>query len=251
MKPVALQLYTLREFTAKDMGDVLNKVANYGYVGVEFAGFGNLSVEEISKVLNDLGLIAVSAHVSLPTKENIEQIAKDAETIGYKRIISGFGPNDMKDVDGLKRCIDRFALAVELAESVGLSFGMHNHWWEFDREFEGKKPYDMILESVPKLFSELDIYWSSHAGVDTVEVIKKWADRVPLLHVKDGDLTDPPVHKPVGSGKVKTRDIILSANSDVLEWLIVELDTSDMDMFQAVKMSIDWLVENGLGKRKD
>ena len=37
--PVAIQLYSLRDETEKDFMGVLEKVAEIGYKGVEFAGY--------------------------------------------------------------------------------------------------------------------------------------------------------------------------------------------------------------------
>ena len=67
-------------------------------------------------------------------------------------------------------------------------------------------------------------------------------------HVKDGDLTEPPVHKAVGDGKVPTEDIINAADSSQLEWLIVELDSCETDMTEAVAKSVKFLASTGLGK---
>ena len=46
--PIGLQLYTLREDTAKDFAGTLQKVAAIGYGSVELAGYGDLSVRELS-----------------------------------------------------------------------------------------------------------------------------------------------------------------------------------------------------------
>ena len=40
---VALQLYTVRDETQRDFAGTLRRVAQIGYPGVEFAGYGNLT----------------------------------------------------------------------------------------------------------------------------------------------------------------------------------------------------------------
>ena len=52
---VGLQLYTLRKMAADNFVDMLQKVAAIGYQGVEFAGYGGLSINELKNVLNELG----------------------------------------------------------------------------------------------------------------------------------------------------------------------------------------------------
>ena len=54
--PVALQLYTVRDETAKDFAGTMRKVAQMGYAGVEFAGTGGLSVEAMRELLEETGL---------------------------------------------------------------------------------------------------------------------------------------------------------------------------------------------------
>lgn len=248
VKPISVQLYSVREAAGKDFPGTLRRIAEMGYAGVEFAGLHGHSAKEIARIVKDLGMVSSSAHVGMPTKENIDQLVDDARTLGYKFLVTGFGPDDMKTEDGIKACIEKFARAAETVKPHGLTLTMHNHWWEFDRTFGGKTPYEMILAAVPDMASELDIYWSTHGGADTPQVVRTWGKRIPLLHVKDGDLTEKKVHKAVGDGKVPIKTIVEAADEKVLEWLVVELDACDTDMFEAVAKSYQWLVRSGLGK---
>ncbi|NLX07178.1 MAG: sugar phosphate isomerase/epimerase [Phycisphaerae bacterium] len=249
-KPISLQLYSVREEAAKDFPGVLKRVAAMGYVGVEYAGLHGLSAKEVAKIVGDLGLKSSSAHVGLPTRQTIDQMAADAGALGYTHLIGGFGPDDMKTEDSVRACAAKLAEGADLAKSVGLKFGMHNHWWEFDRQFGGQTPYEIILSEAPNLFSELDIYWCCHGGADSIGVTRQWASRIPLLHIKDGDLTNPPVHKAVGEGKVPVRATVEAADPKVLEWLIVELDNCATDMMEAVAKSVRFLGESGIGRAR-
>src|SRR5258708_35178380 len=66
---VALQMYTVRDETARDFVGTLRRVAEMGYTAVEFAGYGGLSSTEMNKVLKELGLKAISTHVGLAALE--------------------------------------------------------------------------------------------------------------------------------------------------------------------------------------
>ncbi len=249
-KPIGLQLYSLREQAAKDFPSVLEQVAKMGYVGVEYAGLYGYSAKEIAKIINDLGLQSCSAHSPMPTKENISQLVDDAEILGYKYIVTGLGSDNMKTLDDVKRSADMFAEGTQIAKQAGLKLCMHNHEWEFDKQFEGKMPYEIIMEAVPELLSELDIYWVSHAKVNAIDITKQWNNRIPLLHVKDGELKSDRVHTALGEGKVPIKEIIESADEETLEWLIVELDACNTDMTEAVAKSANWLAEIGLGIKR-
>lgn len=249
-KPMSVQLYSVRQAATADFFGVLKQIADMGYVGVEFAGLHGKPAQEVARVLKDLGLVASSAHVPMLTRENIGQLADDMGILGNKRIISGFGPKDMETEDGAKACAARFAAACELATQAGLSMGMHNHWWEFDRAFGGKTPFQIIMEGAPSLFSELDIYWSTKGGADTPAVIRAWAKRMPLLHIKDGDLEPDNMHKAAGDGKINIRAAIEAADPAVLDWVVVELDNCKTNMFEAVRKSCQYLAGQGLGRAR-
>ena len=57
MKPISLQLYTLREDSQKDFKTVLEQVAAIGFKGVEPAGLYGMTPREFRTHVNDLGMI--------------------------------------------------------------------------------------------------------------------------------------------------------------------------------------------------
>lgn len=245
-KPLSIQLYTLREAAQKDFPAVLRMLAETGYKGVEFAGLHGHSAPEIRTLLDNLGLQVSSSHVALPTPENIQQLVDTEGALGNTRLISGFGPNDFQNEDDCKRSAEKFQQAAVLAKQHGATFGMHNHWWEFDTVGNNKLVYDYLLEAAPKMFSELDVYWAAYAGQNAAEVVAVHKSRLPLLHIKDGTLEKDQPHVAVGSGKLDIPAIIGAADPDVLEWLIVELDACATDMAEAVRQSYTYLTTQGL-----
>ena len=54
MKPIGVQLYSLREKVGYDFVSVLKRVADIGYKYVEPAGLWNVRPSEFKKVLDDL-----------------------------------------------------------------------------------------------------------------------------------------------------------------------------------------------------
>jgi sugar phosphate isomerase/epimerase len=240
LKPIAIQLYTVREAAEQDFPAVLRRVAEIGYKGVEFAGLHGHKPSEITAIVNELGLQVVSSHTSLPTSDNYQQIVDTETALGNKRIISGFGPEQFSSADGCKQAIDQFNEAVDLLKPYGLTFGMHNHWWEF-QTIGGNYIYDVIMKEAPGIFSELDVYWTAYAKADPVEIVSRYKSRLPLLHIKDGTLKENAPHTAIGDGVLNIPAIINAADPNVLEWLIAELDEYDGDMFDAIKRSYDFL----------
>ena len=248
MKPISLQLYTIRHAAADDFFGVLKKVAEIGYKGVEFAGLQNYSPSDVRKVLDDLGLVASSSHVGVPLAENVNETVDVAKALGYDLVISGAGPDDFKTVDRIKAKAEAFQTGAGLLQSYGLRMGYHNHWWELD-EVGGRLGYEIFMEQAPDVFSEMDTYWACNFGrVDVPALVAKHAPRLPILHLKDGPLVRGEPHTAVGGGKMDVPALVNAADPNVLEWLIVELDDCATDMMQAVRDSYEYLTSHGLAE---
>jgi sugar phosphate isomerase/epimerase len=244
MKPIALQLYTVRESAAADFPAVLKRVAAIGYRGVEFAGLHGLAPAEVKRIIDDLGLEVPSAHMALPTKENAQQLIDECRTLEAPKLVTGPG-GPIDTLDHILACAEKLNAAVDALAGTGIAFGLHNHWAEFE-EVEGRLPEDVLLESVPGLFAQIDVYWLTVGGPDPVATVARLKNRTPLLHLKDGPVEPKEPHTAVGQGKLDIPAIVKAADPNVLEWLIVELDSCATDMWEAVEQSYAYLVGNGL-----
>lgn len=245
-QPLAVQLYSVREQAKENFPAILKIIADIGYCGVEFAGFHGYDIKELSRCLQDLGLKAISNHVEMPTKETITQQSDEAGILGFNTLISGLRPEDMT-INLFDSSIEKFNLAATLAKMQGLRFCMHNHWWEFDNLIDGKPAFDNIMSRTLDMFSELDMYWANIAGAVPSQVLSKWQDRIPLLHIKDGFFTDRISHVAVGQGKMNFRTILTTDLCKKVEWFIVEIDNCETDVVEAIRQSYRFLVDNHLG----
>ena len=248
MKPISIQLYSLRERAAKDFAAVLKEVSDMGYVGVETAGLQGRSAGDVRRMLDDLGLVCSSAHVGLPTRETLNEAVDTAGALGSRYLISGAGGSEFSSLDKIRAVAARFEEAAQRLKPHGLRMGYHNHWWEFDL-VEGRYGYEWFFEACPSVFSQLDVYWACNFGkVDTPAVVRNHARNLPLLHVKDGPLVKDQPHVAVGSGKVDVAAIVKAADESVLEWVVVELDACATDMTEAVRASYAYLVKQGMAR---
>jgi len=244
--PISIQLYTLRDEASKDFPAVLSLLSQTGYVGVEFAGLHGRKASEIAGLLVDLNIVGNSAHVPLPTKENIAELTDTYKTLGSTFLVSGFGPNDFKSPDAVKASAEKFQTAAEISADAGFKFGIHNHDWEFKKLDDGSLVYDVLLANAPAAFSELDVYWAKVGGYDPAAVVAANSSRLSLLHIKDGPAVRDQKMTAVGSGTLNIPSIIHAADPEVTKWLVVELDECGTDMVQAVKDSYTYLVGQGL-----
>ena len=247
--PVALQLYTLREELAEDFEGTLRKIAEIGYVGVEPAGFRGTTPGEAARLFKELELEVPSAHVPLPVGDQKEAILDEAELIGTKRIISGLGESDLSSEDAIRRSCEKFNQAQEAAASRGLRFGIHNHWWEFNKI--GKRYVFQIMQEylLPEIFFEVDTYWAQTAGADPAAAVAELGERAPLLHIKDGPAKKDVPMTAVGDGVLDFHKIV-EVGGEHIRWMIVELDACTTDMLEAVQKSYTYLIREGLARGK-
>lgn len=247
IRPIALQLYTLREAMAADWEGILEKIATVGYAGVETAGFTYASDREAKAKFDQLGLQVVAAHSSFPFGVEPEEVVEVMGILECKRLICASTRLDQcGTVSEIKRQAEIFNEASAAVRSHGLEFGLHNHAYEFDR-IEGRLAYDILADDLDEsIFFEVDAYWAAAAGVDPVELVARLGDRAPLLHIKDGSTKMGDSMVSVGSGSVDVPAIISAGTS--AEWLIVELDACDTDMMTAVTESYSYLTGHGLAK---
>jgi sugar phosphate isomerase/epimerase len=248
MKPISVQLYSLREEAKKDFKGVLKRLAKIGFVGVEPAGLHGLSPKEFKEIIDELGLKVSSSHVPFPTEENIKEIAETARILGQQYVISGFGRKAFENIDTIKETAGKINKAIKLIKNENLKFAMHNHDFEFAM-INGRLAYDHLFELTPDLELEIDTYWASNFEAnDPAKMVAKFNSRTPFLHIKDGPLTKDAPMVAAGKGKMDFKKVIAAADPKVLQWLVVELDACATDMFTAVEESYVYLTKQGLAK---
>ena len=245
---IGIQLYTVRDALAQDFDSVVKKIAAMGYVGVETAGFPGTTPAKASALFRELGLEVPSAHAPLPLGDQKHQVLEALEAVGCKRLIAAVPPQQAhhyQTLDDVMRACALFNEANAVAQSNGLTFGVHNHTWEFE-QVEGRYVYQVLLEHLdPEVFFQIDTYWVKTAGVDPVSVVKELGVRAPLLHLKDGPCVRDQPMVALGAGDLEIPQIV-QAGAEATEWLIVELDRTATDVMEAVEQSYRYLVGKGL-----
>jgi sugar phosphate isomerase/epimerase len=247
--PISVQLYSFRDEAAKDFEGVLRRLGEVGFVGVEFAGFHDLTPKRYADIVKESGMVTSSAHLTDLSPDGFNATLDDLQEIGCDIAVCAFIPPErFADLDAIQRSADALNTASDIAKARGVSLGYHNHWWEFSTDLDGRTAWSALIERLdPTVFVELDIYWATLGGADPRQVIADLGDRLWLLHVKDGpcDAPETPMVA-VGSGTLAIPAILASAPA--AKWHIVELDRCATDMLTAVAASYRYLVDNGLSQ---
>ena len=217
---LAVQLYTLREdySNGEEFLEILEKVKEIGFDGVEFAGYAGLEPEVIKAKLDELGLVAVGCHMRIENYEGekLEESIKLGKALGMKYM--GVGGADHSTKEEVDKLVDVFSKANERGKDEGIKLYYHNHTEEFENEIDGKLIMDRIAEGA---YLEIDTYWSYCGGADNYKYITEHKDDIILLHVKDGIDRHPMA---LGEGNNDLLSVFKAAKDSGMEWLVLEND---------------------------
>lgn len=240
--PVGLQLYSLREDTAKDFVGVVKAVAAMGYEGVEFAGYGGLTANRLKTLLSDVGLKAAGSHVGFEQLDKeLNQVLDFNLALGNHYIVCPAAPWELMaegKADDWKAFAQKMSEIGAQVKDQGLQLAYHNHAWEF-KTLNGKYALDIFFTNVDpdNVVAELDLGWIFHAGVDPVDYLQKYKGRCPLVHVKDFKQDGPQTE--VGTGDVDLAGVVAAAPKVGVEWYIIETEEYNMAPADSVRVGLD------------
>ncbi|MBO4453334.1 MAG: sugar phosphate isomerase/epimerase [Clostridia bacterium] len=265
MLPTALQVYSVRTDAERDLAGTFKAIKSYGYDGVELAGLYGKSAKEFARVTAASGLVPVSAHVPLADlRADTGKIISDYKEIGCKNIVVPYLPQeDRPGTPGWKNTVKDVRAICEKLTDKGFTVSYHNHDFEFALDGNGDYYLDALYSAIPAelLKAEIDVCWARVGGVDPAEYLEKYAERIPLVHLKDyaGGKSDRMYaligvddgkeaqsefeFRPLGRGVQDMKKIIASAEKSGAEWLIVEQDEPSMGLsrLECAKISADYL----------
>jgi sugar phosphate isomerase/epimerase len=246
---ISLQLYTVREETARDMPGTLRRISEIGYPAVEFAGFGGENAEDLSNILDDLGLRASGAHVPFDSWETDPgSVITDMHTLDCAHAILPMAPPDQhRDETAVARLAGSLNWWGDLCRQEGVTFSYHNHDFEFAL-LDGTTMWEVLVrETDPELvYFELDLYWVRYGGADPETLLRNDADRVSLVHMKDMASDDQRSDLPVGEGIMPWTSLLEAADEAEVEWYVAEQD-NPRDALEDVRASLQHLQELASG----
>jgi len=250
--PPGLQLFTVRNELKKDYFGTLKKIADLGYQTVELIPANVIGIEEIPapeqrKMLDQLGLRAVSMHVSQGdlAPDRLKEQIQFAREIGASYIVLRIVSEEtLLDEQKFQSLIALLKKAGTEIKKSGFQLVYHNHAQEF-LKVNGKYILDRIFEQVGSelLKAELDLGWVQKAGASPIEVLESYKGRVELIHIKDvdksGNFTE------VGQGIIPYRGILKKARETGVKYFFVEQDESQHPLKSAA-ISLDYLKSFGV-----
>ena len=237
----AVQLYSVRDHIkdGNDMLEVLGKVKEIGYDGVEFAGYFGLSAEALKKRCDELGLTVVGSHMGLDNylPENLQATLEYGKALGAMYLGVGGAPHST--YEEAKNTGEVLGAASVEAKKLGMDTYYHNHTEEFETLKDGKNAMDIISGEGCGL--ELDTYWSFCAGINNAEYLAEHKEKILLVHLKDGISRKPTA---LGEGENDLQNIVEGVKAIGLEWVVLENDDPVPTGLEDITRSYKWLKEN-------
>jgi len=229
--PVSLQLYSVREDCKKDFDATLAWAAKAGFAGVEFAGYYGYKekAKDLRAKLDSLGLKAAGTHIGSSNFRG-DALAKAIEfhqIIGCKFLIVP-GDKDFTDAEKSKPLAELFNKTAATLKPLGLACGYHNHTHEFKKDATGKTFYDLFAERTSAdVVLQQDCGWTVAAGLDPVELMKRYPGRMKITHFKPTVANNDKSKKGILGQDSVNWPAVIAACRDVggTEWITLEQES--------------------------
>lgn len=273
---IGLQLYSIRNSLNKDPIHALQEISNMGYHFIETAchnaGSGNdtgipLRNDALVNLLSELNLSIISAHLFPLIPERLKEIISFQKSLSNNNLVIPMTFFRTKE-DVLKEAAFLNQLGAQCAEE-NMHLFYHNHFYEY-RQYDNESILELLMEHTNPDFVnlELDIFWTYRGGYNPLQILKKYGNRISLLHIKDlsssfassmnllqsipeehfidmdyfQSVVDPASFTEMGKGCIDYSSFFAEAfNYCNPEYLILEQDYTSLDELDSVRISLNYL----------
>jgi sugar phosphate isomerase/epimerase len=162
----------------------LRMIHEIGYATIEtYPLVYTRPAKDLKALIEGIGLKAPSGHFDYDT---LEEHVDYAAELGIEYMVCPMIARPLwESLDGFKQAAAHLNKAAAKARAAGLTFGYHPHNYEF-KKFEGGRGFEVLMRELdPAVKLELDLYWAIEAGENPLELMRKYRDRLALIHIKD------------------------------------------------------------------
>ena len=218
-----IQLYTLRDVDAS-LPDQLSAIGETSLDGVEFAG---VPTDGPQDALAATDLTVAGAHVQAEEIERDPGAVADAcRALDCATVVVPYLDEshfvDRKAVTETAARLDSLADALD-EHDCRLLYHNHDHEFVTPTDATGTTAFDLLVEETDESVGfELDLGWAEAAGRDPVDLLDRYGDRIPLVHLKDVTAEGEPTD--LGDGVLDIPGCVDAARDAGVEWILFEHD---------------------------
>ena len=202
--------------------------------------------EKLEKVRNyGLNVISVHMFADNASPESFLEVLPKVKLFGVENNIKCFVISLMKNSEEIKTFIPALKKFSEELSDAGIVLAYHNHEIEFEN-VNGVNAMELVLNECPLLKLELDVGWAKFAGVDFLDFIGKYKDRIVLLHFKDITADACAENRDtcftaVGEGSIQLKEIIEAVDECNLfeDGMIIDQDDSQSDILDDLSIGVN------------
>ena len=248
-----VQLYMVRKEAPGDLAGVLKKIRATGFTQVELYPIAYTHhAADLKKMVEDAGLGHDSAHFDF---DSIPARIGYAKELGLKYMVCSILPEKYWGTPGgFKAAAYELNQWGKLVRNANMKLVFHNHNYEFKRLPNGETGFDILMKNTDDDLVKLqfDLYWLTQAGQDPAAMMKKYRNRLVMVHLKDRVAGSPVNYKPqdeqhiveLGKGSIDWKPLLSQAREQGVKLALLDQDETTLPVFEAMKMDADYL--NGL-----
>lgn len=245
-KILGAQLFTVRDSIRNeaDFRVTMRRIRDMGYRAAQYSGYGDISPECVRDAAAETGIHIDLTHTPFARiSGETDKVFAEHDVFDCDDIGIGWVPDMLNTRESCDKVVADFNSVVPAFRAAGKKLLYHNHNKEFQR-IGDKTALELIIEGTDPdtVFITFDVYWSMAGGYDPAAFIRKYGSRIRCLHLKDMGIIDGNiVMTEVGSGNINFDAIMEEADKAGVTYYEVECDTPQIDPFESLRISHDYI----------
>ncbi|MEO6804373.1 MAG: sugar phosphate isomerase/epimerase [Granulicella sp.] len=244
-----VQIAGVRREASQDLARLLRTLREIGFTEVElYATVYHYPAATLRQMVADAGLHAPAGHFVLSTLETKLDYARE---LGLKYIVAMLPRPSPESLDQYRVVAAQLNKVGTSVREHGMEFAslFHNH--EFLPQNGSSGFEELMKHTDPALVHlEVDIYWVVQAGLDPVAFLRKYKDRVKLLHLKDRLAGFPTSYTSdassdhsteLGKGTIPWSAILKQARHQRIRYAFLDYDRTTIPILDSFRQSFNYL----------
>ena len=244
LRKCAAQLYTVRDALKADYNLVLRRLKEQGWHAVQVSGTHGYTPQQIGGFLREHQLQTAGMHISLAElTDDMAGVIAQARIYNTRDIVVPYLPSEYQNALGYQMFKSHMNVLAKKLSAVGYRLSYHNHAFEFATTINDMDALAFLLHPTPDnaLLAEIDVYWVKKGGQDPLSYISAYANRMPIIHLKDMADDAEQSFAALGTGTIDFLPILRWGEANGVEWYAVEQDTCPGDPLEALNTSLTHL----------